>query len=226
MRSSRPTTHTIVRMDDHGPTLADALRTQIIDGAFTPGERLSEAALAERLDVSRNTLREAFRALAQVGLVQHVPHRGVSVASPATADVIDIYRARRLLECGVLRDASPLHPGVVAMRTALDQAAAAEADADWTAVGSANMRFHSALVSLADSPRLARAHDQLAAELRLAFLAIDDPQSLHRPFVAKNRAVLEALESDGPVAAAAELERYLVDSERRVLGAFSRMGRP
>lgn len=212
-------------MDDHGTTLADVLRTQIIDGAFAPGERLSEAALADRLDVSRNTLREAFRALAQVGLVEHVPHRGVSVASPSTSDVVDIYRARRLLECGVLRDASPLHPGVAAMRAALEEAEAAEAVADWGAVGTANMRFHRGLVALADSPRLGRAHDQLAAELRLAFLAIDDPQSLHRPFVSKNRAVLEALEGPGPEAAAAELERYLIDSERRVLGAFSRMGR-
>ncbi|SFS18470.1 DNA-binding transcriptional regulator, GntR family [Agrococcus baldri] len=209
----------------HGATLADALRAQIIDGAFAPGERLSETALAERLDVSRNTLREAFRVLAQVGLVEHIPHRGVSVASPTTADVVDIYRARRQLECGVLREASPLHPAVAQMHEALERAEAAEAESDWATVGSENMRFHSALVSLADSPRISRAHEQLQAELRLAFLAIDDPQSLHRPFVAKNRAVLEALDGDGPAAAAAELERYLVDSERRVLGAFSRMGR-
>lgn len=208
-----------------GTTLADALRTQIIEGAFAPGERLSEAALAERLDVSRNTLREAFRVLAQVGLIEHVPHRGVSVASPSTSDVIDIYRARRQIECGVLREASPLHPGVAAMRSALERAEAALEAADWVGVGSANMAFHGALVSLADSPRLSRAHDQLAAELRLAFLAIDDPEALHRPFVSKNRAVLEALADAGPEAAAAELERYLIASERRVLGAYSRLGR-
>ncbi|HET8866795.1 MAG TPA: GntR family transcriptional regulator, partial [Agrococcus sp.] len=51
-------------MTEYGPTLADTLRAQIIQGAFTPGERLSESALAERLEVSRNTLREAFRVLA------------------------------------------------------------------------------------------------------------------------------------------------------------------
>lgn len=212
-------------MSDHGPTLADTLREQIIQGAFAPGERLSEASLADRLDVSRNTLREAFRVLAQHGLVEHVPHRGVSVASPTTADVIDIYRARRLIEGGVLREASALHPGVTAMRAALERAEDALGRADWTVVGSANMAFHAALVSLADSPRLTRAHDQLAAELRLAFLAIDDPESLHRPFVAKNRTVLEALTDEGPARSAEELERYLVDSERRVLGAYSRMGR-
>lgn len=212
-------------MSDHSTTLADVLREQIIQGAFAPGERLSEAALSARLDVSRNTLREAFRVLAQHGLVEHVPNRGVSVASPATADVIDIYRTRRLIEGGVLRDASALHPGVAVMRAAVERAEDALVQAAWPAVGSANMAFHAALVSLADSRRLTRAHDQLAAELRLVFLAIDDPESLHRPFVAKNRAVLEALTGDGPERAADELERYLVDSERRVLGAYSRMGR-
>ena len=210
-------------MTEYGPTLADTLRAQIIQGAFTPGERLSESALAERLEVSRNTLREAFRVLAQHGLVEHVPHRGVSVASPTTADVIDIYRARRLIECGVLRDASPLHPAVADMCAALERAEEAQRAQDWTVVGSANMAFHASLVSLADSPRLSRAHDQLAAELRLAFLAIDDPESLHSPFVEKNRAVLEALVDVGPAQGAEELERYLVEWERRVLGAFSRL---
>ena len=82
--------------------LADALRQQIIDGAFAPGSRLSESALAEHFGVARNTLREAFRALSEQGLLEHVPHRGVSVASPSIADVIDIYRARRVIECTAL----------------------------------------------------------------------------------------------------------------------------
>lgn len=212
-------------MTEPAPTLADSLREQIIAGGFAPGARLSEAALAAQLSVSRNTLREAFRVLAQHGLVEHVPNRGVSVASPTTADVVDIYRARRLIECGVLRTASPLHPSVAGMRSALERGEAAVEAGDWAAVGTANMAFHRALIALSDSPRLERSHGQLAAELRLAFLAIDDPESLHRPFVARNRTVLDALTGEGPEAAADALERYLVDSERLVLGAYSRMGR-
>lgn len=212
-------------MTEPAPTLADTLREQIIAGGFAPGARLSEAALAAQLSVSRNTLREAFRVLAQHGLVEHVPNRGVSVASPTTADVVDIYRARRLIECGVLRTASPLHPSVAAMRSALERGEAAVEAGDWAAVGTANMAFHRALIALSDSPRLERSHGQLAAELRLAFLAIDDPESLHRPFVARNRTVLDALTAHGADAAADALERYLVDSERLVLGAYSRMGR-
>lgn len=205
--------------------LADVLRQSIIDGDFAPGSRLSESALAERFDVSRNTLREAFRVLAEQGLIGHVPHRGVSVAAPTIADVIDIYRVRRIIECTTLRQCEPEHPAVQSMRDALTEAEHHLVNKEWRRVGSANMAFHTAIIALADSPRLARTYRNLAAELRLAFLEIDDPRALHEPFVRKNHAVLEALENEGPGAAADALEKYLVSSERLVLGAFARMSK-
>ncbi len=110
------------------------------------------------------------------------------------------------------------------MRSAVDAADVAVAKGDWVAVGTANMAFHEALVSLADSPRLLRLYRQLAAELRLAFLLIGDPQTLHGRFVARNRSVLDTFAADGGTAAARELEEYLTESERTVLGAFSRLG--
>lgn len=210
---------------NHQPVLADELRQRIIDGDFAPGSRLSESALAEQFEVSRNTLREAFRVLAEQGLVEHVPHRGVSVASPTIADVVDIYRARRVIECTALRHSEPEHPAVQRMREALVEAEAQLPHEQWRRVGSANMAFHGAIVALADSPRLARTYRDVAAELRLVFLEIDDPRALHEPFVRKNRAVLEALLEQGPEEAADELERYLIASERTVLGAFARMGK-
>ncbi|WP_309128846.1 GntR family transcriptional regulator [Microbacterium sp.] len=205
--------------------LADLLRQRIIDGDFAPGSRLSESTLAERFEISRNTLREAFRVLAEQGLVEHIPHRGVSVASPTIADVIDIYRARRVIECTALRHSEPEHPAVHRMRDSLADAEAHLPAEDWHRVGSANMAFHTAIVALADSPRLARTYRDVAAELRLVFLEIDDPRALHEPFVRKNRLVLTTLLESGPVTAADELERYLMASERTVLGAFTRMGK-
>lgn len=209
---------------NHEGVLADVLRERIIDGDFAPGSRLSESALAEQFAVSRNTLREAFRVLAEQGLVEHVPHRGVSVAAPGIADVIDIYRARRTIECTTLRQSEPEHPAVQLMREALAEAEEHLPSEDWRRVGSANMAFHDAIIALADSPRLARTYRNLAAEMRLVFLELDDPRALHEPFVRKNRAVLDALLTSGPAAAADELERYLMASERTVLGAFTRMG--
>ncbi|MEW1956389.1 GntR family transcriptional regulator [Kineococcus sp. NPDC059986] len=207
-----------------GGVLARLLSGRIVAGEFRPGQRLSEAALAQRFSVSRNTLREAFRVLAEQGLLEHVPHRGVSVRSPRVADVLDIYRVRRHVETGVLARADVSHPAAARMRAAVDDADRAVEARDWVAVGTANMAFHEALVALSDSPRLLRLHRQLSAELRLAFLLIGDPQTLHGRFVARNRSVLDTLAAEGGAAAARELEDYLTESERTVLGTYARLG--
>ena len=65
---------------NHDSSLVNRLTDRLIAGELRPGERLSETALAKEFDVSRNTLREAFRVLGEQGLVTHIPHRGVSVA--------------------------------------------------------------------------------------------------------------------------------------------------
>ena len=79
--------------------IAEQVREKIVHGEFAPGQRLSEAALSDSLEISRNTLREAFRMLTKEGLLKHEPNRGVSVAVPSIAAIIDIYRVRRLIEC-------------------------------------------------------------------------------------------------------------------------------
>lgn len=206
----------------HRDALTDHLRQKIINGELLPGSRLSESALANQMDVSRNTLRETFRALTEQGLLGHVPYRGVSVKAPTEADVLDIYRCRRTVECSVMGQAHPQHPAVERMLRAVQDAESHVIDRNWLGMGSANMAFHEAIVALSDSPRLIRMFRNVTAELRLVFLMIEDPGALHEPFVKSNREILEALLSDGPEAGADALEQYLLESERWVLGAYGR----
>ena len=209
---------------NHESSLVNLLTGRLIAGELRPGARLSEAALAKEFDVSRNTLREAFRVLGEQGLVNHIPHRGVSVASPNTSDVIDIYRVRRHIECSVLENAPKNHPGAEKMRQAVETAHAAASAEDWLQVGTANMAFHNALVSLSDSSRLMRSFGNVLAELRLAFLKVEVLDFLHAPFVDRNQEVLDTYLNESPTAAAAKLGTYLGDSERQVLGAYARAG--
>jgi len=63
------------------------LTREILSGKSNPGERLVEEQLTRRLGISRAPLREALRLLAQQGLVEHVPRRGVRVATLSDRDV-------------------------------------------------------------------------------------------------------------------------------------------
>ena len=79
---------------------------------------------------------------------------------------------------------------------------------------------HEGIAALYDYGEL---DDVLTGE-RLAFLVIGDPQTLHGAFVERNRSVLETFVAAGGPAAARELEDYLTESERTVLGAYARLG--
>jgi DNA-binding GntR family transcriptional regulator len=201
--------------------VAGLLRRRIIDGDLPPGTRLSEERLVKPLRVSRNTLREAFRLLSHEGLLVHELHHGVSVPRLGIEDVVDLYRLRRTLECAIVSTLTELSPEQLRpLHDDVAQALARAAAEDWLGVGTSNMHFHQHLVGLAGSRRLDEIATRLLAELRLAFHAIDNPRDLHQPFVARNARVLELLVDGDPVAAAAELEGYLRDSEAVVVAAM------
>ena len=214
---SEPTNHPTLN-----DRMAELIRQKIVHGEFSPGQRLSEAALSESLEISRNTLREVFRLLTKEGLLKHEPNRGVSVAVPSIAAIIDIYRVRRLIECQALAQAYPRHPARKQMRQAVDAALRWREAGDWRGVGTANMEFHKAIVALADSERLNDMFTHLLAELRLAFGLLDDPEFLHAPYVDSNVKIIDLFEAGHPQEAAAALGDYLVHSERIVLAAYAR----
>ncbi|MBV8605575.1 MAG: GntR family transcriptional regulator [Pelomonas sp.] len=202
--------------------VAETLRRKITEGEFAPGQRLSEQALSESLAISRNTLREVFRTLTKDGLLKHAPNRGVSVAIPSIASIIDIYRVRRLVECQALAQAYPRHPAKKRMREAVETAVRCRDRHDWLGVGTANMAFHQAIVELADSERLNTLFAPVLAELRLAFGLLRDSEFLHAPYVDMNSKILELAEAGEFARASAELGDYLVHSERIVLAVYAR----
>ena len=83
------------------------------------------------------------------------------------------------------------------------------------------MEFHQLLVSLGNSPRLDRLFVELTIELRLIFGLVADLRSLHQPFVAMNRNIVEGLKKEKPKKAARLLKAYLKQSERLIMRAYT-----
>jgi GntR family transcriptional regulator of vanillate catabolism len=75
-----------------------SLRKLIIEGHFSPGERLAELAVANALRVSRTPVRLAFRTLEQEGLLQKAGKRGLVVREFSQADVLCALEVRGVLE--------------------------------------------------------------------------------------------------------------------------------
>ncbi|WP_185994544.1 GntR family transcriptional regulator [Nocardioides campestrisoli] len=202
--------------------VSEQLSEWITEGRLAPEAKVSEAWVAGELQVSRNTVREAFRLLAHDGLLVHEFNRGVFVAPVTAADVRDVYRVRRIIETAVVRSLQPDdRHRLGALAELVGAARTAAGHGDWVEVGTANMRFHRALVALAGSPRLDLTMRRLAAELRLVFAVSRDPQRFFEPFVERNSSLVDLMAADRFEQAADYLDRYLADSERAILAAFA-----
>jgi len=87
----------IVRRPLHEEAV-DRLRDLIVQGDLTPGQRLNERLLSEKLAISRTPLREAIKLLATEGLVELLPNRGAVVASMDTARLAETLQVMGALE--------------------------------------------------------------------------------------------------------------------------------
>lgn len=176
------------------------LREAIIDGEIPEGTRLGETHVAHMLGTSRGTVREAIRHLVQEGLVESKLHRGSFVAELSTLDWLDVYVAREaievwaatwLLEHGEDVDLRPLEEAVADLRDA-----AVRDEKPNEQVIAADLRFHTELVALTGSPRLARAYETLAAEARM--LLRHHPPYPWRLWVSDHESLLDALRRRDP----------------------------
>jgi DNA-binding GntR family transcriptional regulator len=150
------------------------LTREILSGRSDPGERLVEEQLTRRLGISRAPLREALRLLAQRGLVEHVPRRGVRVATLSERDVRELYELRDVLERFAVRAGIPVgrESDLVGLRTALDRMVEAVRLGDRMAVAESHRAFHVALVALADNSQLSAVYDSILVKLQL-YMAIN-----------------------------------------------------
>lgn len=74
------------------------IKNEIITGNLHPGQRLTEEALAGKLQVSRTPIREAFKQLEADGLIIPYKRRGYIVREFSVEDIRQIYNLRALLE--------------------------------------------------------------------------------------------------------------------------------
>jgi DNA-binding GntR family transcriptional regulator len=74
------------------------IRDAVVRGEFEPDQPLPEVRLAQELETARVTVRVALRALADLGLVEIVPHKGAFVSSLTPRKAWEIFSLRAILE--------------------------------------------------------------------------------------------------------------------------------
>ena len=151
----------------------DEIRAAILAGRMKPNDQLPEAALAQTFGTGRSAIREALRQLVQEGLVVSELNRGAHVRPISRDDVLDVYLARQAIEVAAVQraierqDWLELHDLRAAQERIRAAAAPDAAQPPSAELIAADLDFHRAMVALAGSPRLSRAHEPLAAESQM-----------------------------------------------------------
>ena len=125
-------------------SIAQELEELIFSGGFADGDRLDEVRLAEQFGVSRTPLREAFQRLAQTGLVEQIPRRGVFVRQPGAVELLEMFEVMAEFEaaCGRYAARRISDSALDDLREANARCKAAVERADLDAYYLENERFH------------------------------------------------------------------------------------
>lgn len=191
------------------------IRRAISRGEFAPGQKLNEVALAERFEVSRNTLREAFASLISEGLCERIPNRGVFLAVPTQEFVTDTYRARAAIEPAALLWGEELD--IERLITLNNEARAAIEQNDDDLLTAVNQAFHHVVLAAMGSKTLGETMDQLDAFMRLATLPIIQQwPGFNRQFIAVNERIVDLLLEDKRHEASDYLQESLLEQGRIV----------
>jgi DNA-binding GntR family transcriptional regulator len=195
------------------------LRREILSGGVEPGERLIEEQLTRRFGISRAPLREALRLLAQQGLVEHLPRRGVRVTTLSDRDVQELYEVRDVLERHSVTSALKTAPDLGPVAAALDTMRTAARRDDRYEEAEAHRRFHESVVALAGNRHLTLAYEAVLLRIQL-YMALNLRREADREGAAdggvhRHERLLDALVAGDPEAVLLELS---VHGARAYLG--------
>jgi len=194
------------------------LEHAILAGDLPAGSKLNEAAIADRLGVSRGPVREAFRALEESGLVRLEKNRGVFVRQIPVEEADEIYELRAVLDEFVGRRlaqaATPEQVRELHARVERMEKAAANGDVD--AYLATNLDFHDRLVELAGNSKLLVIYRRLVNELHL-FRRASLAQGGALPVSTReHRNIVDRIAAGQPAAAGRALFQHVMASRERM----------
>ncbi len=198
--------------------VANVLRDAIVTGYFAAGERLIESSLADELEISRTTLREALRVLSSEGLIITEPHRGSHVVELSREDMREIYEMRLALEsmaatkvCGHLSKNQ-----VKRLRSLIEQMKEASRNGDALTINELDMKFHETICQFANNARLWKFWKQMGGQMRLYFAAFQGKIQLEE-IAQRHEAILDVLISGPKEEASRIFEHHIGDAASRIL---------
>jgi len=199
-----------------------SLVDDILSGRIKAGERLCEAHLAKRFQVSRTPIREALLQLQEQDLVEHTKHVGAVVKKLSARQVDETYEIVALLEAHAVEVSVPkmTKADVDLLQTLQDKMRQCLALFKFSTYVKLNAQFHDFFCKKSGNAKLR----DTALELRKSiYRVVVEGQTLPQhgtEYLESHDRILRAVRSNIPTQAAELMKSHIVDSKAFILEAL------
>jgi DNA-binding GntR family transcriptional regulator len=194
-----------------------AVRDSVLTGQLPMGARLIDVKLAQELEISRGTVRDALSRLVDEGLVVEQPRQGMFVREFGPQDVIDIYNVRIALEPVAARLAVRNAVDTDRLQVLLDEMRSAAEAGDVPGVSAAELEFHLEICLASGNQHLIDCYRMIQSRVRMALSLDNRGNEDHRKIADRHEPLLAALRSGDEMQAGAAAHAHIVGHVDEVL---------
>ncbi|MEN1967481.1 GntR family transcriptional regulator [Lentibacillus sp. N15] len=200
--------------------IADQLKKEIWNKEIQFGKRLLETELANRFDVSRSTIREAFKILEVEELIVSQARKGTYVADFTSKDLDEIIELRTLMESWAFTQAIPnlTETHLQYLKAITIEMKQKANEGDWNQLFDLDMQFHCYVVNLCGNSRIIKIYDSLQVQIRTFLMHLDKYYSSPQAFYNEHMELLRALTSKNAAQVKKKVESHIEFVEEKLLG--------
>ena len=198
--------------------LSQAILTQKIK----PGQHLVEQPLADQLSVSRVSVREAIRRLAQDGLVEIIPTKGSFVVSLTADDVEEIYQLRSALEIIALKEImiANNHVNLSPLENIVTEMITSEQKQDRLQGAALDNHFHRTLMNLSGLTRTIRIWEQMSTQITMVIYTVSSFYPSYEGLVERHAKLVDLIQSGDYQNTATYLQHHIQEGAQMLLTAI------
>jgi DNA-binding GntR family transcriptional regulator len=153
----------------------------LCSGNWGPGSKVSEAAVARELGMSRIPVRAAMDRLTQEGWIERIPNRGIFVRKLNEKEVEDLFFVREVLETAAVEQATKnvTDEQLRELKSVVEVYDASYEEQDWEVLRRADTHFHRLLMHFSGSVRLECIFESVLLQSNGPFFAITEFMPTH-----------------------------------------------
>jgi DNA-binding GntR family transcriptional regulator len=194
----------------------EELRDMLVSAIFAPNTRLTEAKLADTLQISRGTLRSVFASLANEGYLTLERNRGARTRFFSIEEARDILEAREIFEGAIAAKAArnATEEELAQLRDIVKAMEQAASSRDAVGYSRLNRQFHAAITVAAHQATLART---VRSSLHpLVMRQFRDPDLVHPRIYSfeEHQAILSTIVTRNPEAAGAAMRHHIASARK------------